>query len=105
MGLAVGVWTTVARRTARVAITTTNLGQLALIICPCREVRAAIAARPPGRPSNNNAGVSVSANGRDGSPPGVAAVEGRPVATAISRIAVAVAAIAVRRIRRQATER
>lgn len=38
MGLAVGVWTTMARRTARVAITTANLEQLALIICRCREV-------------------------------------------------------------------
>jgi len=36
MGLAVGIWTTVARRPARVAISTTNLGQLALIICRCR---------------------------------------------------------------------
>jgi hypothetical protein len=33
MGLAVGSRTTVARRPARLAISTTNLGQLALIIC------------------------------------------------------------------------
>ena len=36
MGLAVGAWTTVARRTTRVANTTAHLERLALIIWICR---------------------------------------------------------------------
>ena len=39
MGLAVGVWTTVARRPTRVANTTAHLEQLALIIWCCRWVK------------------------------------------------------------------